>query len=94
MAWLLPVVYALNGLSVGIELGSLFILSILPRVVLRDWGLRRPGILANRHVELTVSAEVYGPAVVVSRRQGRQLEDGLLTSVFCLVFVRSAGGKA
>ena len=33
IAWLLPVVCALNGLSVGIEL-SLSILSLLPRVVL------------------------------------------------------------
>lgn len=41
-------------------------------------GGRRPGIFADRHVELIVSAEVYGPAVVVGGRQGRKLEEDLL----------------
>lgn len=38
----------------------------------------RPGILAHRHVELTVSAEVYGPAVVVLRRGQGATESNLL----------------
>ena len=46
-------------------------------------GGRRPGILPDRHVELVLFAlalaEMYGSALVVGRRQGRQLKNNLLS---------------